>query len=90
LSRKYAASWQEVLRGNGLDEDDLIHPGQKLTIVAGGSVPSSVVIHTVSSGENVSSIARRYGVTVEDVLNLNGLARNQPIYPGQKMKIPEK
>jgi membrane-bound lytic murein transglycosylase D len=88
IARKYAASWQEVLRGNNLDEHDLIHPGQKLMIAAGAPPADRTVIHTVASGENVSLIARKYGVSVDDVLRFNGIGRNQMIHPGQKMKIP--
>jgi membrane-bound lytic murein transglycosylase D len=88
IARKYAASWKEVLRDNNLDEKDTIYPGQRLTIAAGGSSGGHVIIHTVVSGENVTLIARKYGVTVDRILDLNGLGRNQRIYPGQKMRIP--
>jgi membrane-bound lytic murein transglycosylase D len=90
IARKYAASWQEVLRSNNLGEHDLIHPGQKL-VIAGAAAPAEVdVVHTVAPGENVSIIAHRYGVPVEDVLRLNGISKTQLIHPGQKMKIPSR
>ncbi len=87
IARKYSASWQDVLKANDLRETDTIHPGQKL-MVAGGPAVGGMVIHTVAAGENVTVIARKYGVSVDRVLDMNGLGRNHRIYPGQKMKIP--
>ena len=88
IARRYSASWQDVLRANDLSEPDTRAPGQKLTRAAGGPTGGSLVIHTVAAGENVTVIARKYGVSVDRVLDMNGLGRDHRIYPGQKMKIP--
>lgn len=45
--------------------------------------------HTVRAGQSVSRIARRYGVTVSDLLSANGLDRDDPIRPGMELVIPE-
>ncbi len=45
------------------------------------------VIHTVSSGETLWRIAKRYGVTVERIRSLNGLGGKSRISPGQKLRI---
>jgi len=39
-------------------------------------------------GDTVSGIAARYGVSVQSVLDANGLVRTSIIYPGQKLRIP--
>ncbi|WP_456085558.1 LysM peptidoglycan-binding domain-containing protein [Microbacterium timonense] len=44
--------------------------------------------HTVSTGDTISAIARRYGVTTDAVLAANGLNRSSIIYPGQTIAIP--
>ncbi len=50
-----------------------------------------VTTHTVASGESVERVARRYGVSVNDVKKANGLKGNNPVLqPGQKLKIPGK
>lgn len=46
-------------------------------------------IHTVRKGENLSKIARRYGVSVQAVKKANNLT-NDNIKAGQKLKIPTK
>jgi len=44
--------------------------------------------HIVNSGENLTVIASRYGVTLEALVSENKLRKNQPIYPGDKLKLP--
>ncbi len=45
--------------------------------------------HTVKSGESLYRIATKYGITVQELKNANGLT-NDKIHPGQKLKIPAK
>jgi len=45
--------------------------------------------HKVAKGENLSKIAKRYGVSVADIREANGL-KNDNIRAGQKLKIPAK
>lgn len=49
--------------------------------------PGKKQYHTVSSGETLYSIARKYGISVDDVRRLNNLSQNQPIQAGQKLVI---
>jgi membrane-bound lytic murein transglycosylase D len=44
-------------------------------------------IHVVRPRDTVHSIARRYGVSVGDVLRWNDLARQDPIRPGDRLRI---
>jgi LysM repeat protein len=44
--------------------------------------------HTISAGDTVSAIAKRYGVSIDAVLSANGLDRSSIIYPGQTLRIP--
>ena len=46
--------------------------------------------HTVRRGENLSLIARKYGVSVSKLKRLNRLGRRSLIKAGQKIKIKEK
>lgn len=45
--------------------------------------------HKVRSGENLSKIARKYGVSVDDIKKANGL-KNDNISAGETLKIPSK
>jgi len=44
--------------------------------------------HRVRSGENLTLIARRYGVRLADLMRFNGLNRGSPLVVGQRLKIP--
>jgi LysM repeat protein len=46
-------------------------------------------IHVVESGESLSIIAHRYGVSVEEMIEYNDLDDPDSIYVGQELKIPE-
>jgi LysM repeat protein len=41
----------------------------------------------VSAGESLYRIAQKYGITVDELLRLNSLKKNQAIYPGQKLLV---
>lgn len=45
-------------------------------------------IHTVAQGEELGLIARRYGVSVDDILSLNDIGDPNLIYAGQQLTIP--
>ncbi len=47
------------------------------------------VKHTVAAGENLTKIARKYGVTVDEIKQANGL-KNDNIQSGKTLKIPQK
>ena len=59
----------------------------------GGSKPATTtkggyVTYTVRRGETLYSIANKFsGVTLNDIMRLNGLTRKSKIYTGQKLKI---
>ncbi|MBI3958116.1 MAG: LysM peptidoglycan-binding domain-containing protein [Chloroflexi bacterium] len=46
------------------------------------------VIHTVAPGEYLSSIARKYNVTVASLMAYNGIRDANLIRPGQQIRIP--
>ncbi len=43
--------------------------------------------HTVRSGDNLSAIASKYGITVDRLCQLNQLTVDQPIKPDQKLLV---
>ena len=45
-------------------------------------------VHTVQAGENLTFIAQTYGVTVEELLTVNGLTEEDILFAGQALFIP--
>jgi nucleoid-associated protein YgaU len=79
--------WDEY---NRLDPDfrsgDLILNIQTSEAAAGGGMHT----HTVVSGDNLSKIAKQYGIEWKAIWDHNRDILNHPdkIYPGQELKIP--
>ena len=49
--------------------------------------PSTGGKYTVVSGDGLYAIARKTGISIEDLLSLNGLSLTSTIYPGQVLKL---
>jgi murein DD-endopeptidase MepM/ murein hydrolase activator NlpD len=87
IAQKFGVSLDTIIWANGrLELDpDLLNIGQELAIL-----PVSGVWHTVKAGETLESIARRYQVTPQDIIDYepNGLEEPVTLTPGQKLIIP--
>jgi D-alanyl-D-alanine carboxypeptidase/D-alanyl-D-alanine-endopeptidase (penicillin-binding protein 4) len=68
-------------------------PGDVPVIVAETPVPESEFMgrdrHRVASGENLSSIAVRYGVSLDEILRLNPQIEPNRIMPGEWIDVPQ-
>jgi membrane-bound lytic murein transglycosylase D len=62
-------------------------------LTADAAVPAAApatppVTHLVRQGETLALIARRYRVSVDQLVAVNGLLSANRIFPGQRLKIP--
>lgn len=102
IAEKYHTSVGALRRWNKLWGKRFIYPGQKLVIytpiddVAEAKTPASAggnvikgKVHTVRYGESLWLIARKYGVSVESLKNLNGLSGDCVIHSGDRIKLSE-
>ncbi len=55
---------------------------------SGTALPDSLVEHTVSSGDTLSTIAQQYGVTIADIIEANDLTNPDRLSIGQTLLIP--
>lgn len=95
IAKRNGVTVQDILKANNIAAKDAakIRPGKRLTIPAAtGSAKGTVRSHTVSRGESLSTIAKRYGVTVQELLKANKLTSKQAdkIHAGQELTIPSK
>ena len=75
---------------NGIDDPDFIWAGQALRIGEGGpavAAPSGRT-YVVEAGDTLSMVADSYGVTLEELLALNGLDDPNYVYEGQWLTLP--
>lgn len=95
IAARFGLSTAGVLALNGLSWKSVIFPGQVLTLTSSptkGAAPSAPVspggAYQVRSGDTVSAIAARFGVSTQSILDANGLTWKSIIYPGQTLVIP--
>ncbi|MBK8982068.1 MAG: LysM peptidoglycan-binding domain-containing protein [Ignavibacteria bacterium] len=75
----------EIKELNGLETDKIL-VGQKLKLSGSSTSASKTSVHTVSSGENLTMIAGKYGMSLSELREINDLD-SDIIIKGQKLKV---
>lgn len=83
IANKYNTNVKNLMDINNLSSN-LLSVGQKLLIPKLGA---STTTYVVKAGDNLYSIARRYGTTVNEIMNANGL-KSTNLSIGQVLNIP--
>lgn len=96
LAARYHTTPPVLRRLNQLQGDKL-HAGDTLVVpVANGAAPldvppleskTSTQFHTVSTGEGLWSIGRRYGLSAHKLAELNGIDPRATLRPGQRLQV---
>ena len=97
IAARYGVSWQALAEYNGIANPSLIHVGQEIRIpgASGGSVPEAPTkpqkprAYTVVSGDSLSKIGGKLGVSWRKIAQANGIQAPWVIRPGQVLTIPE-
>jgi membrane-bound lytic murein transglycosylase D len=84
IASRYGVSVGYIMRMNGL-RSSRIYAGQRLR-VSQAPAAGNASYHVVRSGENLSAIARRYGVSVNYIKSLNGLNSDR-ILAGSRLRV---
>jgi len=91
IATRYGVSIQRIAAVNHLRDPNLIVTGEVLRVPGGGgggSTRSAPRMHRVASGENLSQIAARFGVSVQALASANHLADPNLIVTGTRLRIP--
>jgi len=64
-------------------------PGGAVTVMSTNTAPHKTDTHLVRPRETLSAIARRYGVSVRDVVKWNSLDTNNRIKPGDRLRVAD-
>jgi LysM repeat protein len=91
IAEKYGVDAGVLAEANGLTNRNLLRVGQKLIIpgvTAKEAAQARGKVHVVQSGESLAGIAVQYGVTVDEMVKLNGLANPDAIFVGQELIVP--
>lgn len=97
IARTYGVSSSAIVAANNLASADLIYVGQRLVIPEPGGTSTksgtpialpTPTIHVVQPGEILSVIAKRYGTTVDKLVDINGLGSPDKLRVGMRLLIP--
>lgn len=90
IASRYGTTPEQLAKQNGIAMDKRITVGQRLLITTSPSKIPKVVTHTVTKGETLIAIGKKYGVSADAVAKANGLTTKKAIRPGQVLQIPPK
>ncbi|MFW6184253.1 MAG: LysM peptidoglycan-binding domain-containing protein [Chloroflexota bacterium] len=85
IATLYDVSVQELMVVNGLDEDDVIRPGQRLTIP--GAEGAAAATYTVQAGDTLASIAAMFNTSAAEIAEANRLVSPGALYAGQTLSV---
>lgn len=89
IAHRHGLTAGALAAANGIGKDAPIRVGQKLVIPGEGQhIRSPARLHEVESGNTLGGIARRYGVTIDALLEANHLRKTDRLRIGQKLVIP--
>jgi membrane-bound lytic murein transglycosylase D len=97
IAEKYSVKLSEFLAWNGLTSKSVLQAGKAYKVSGGGEAttpPSkraaaapAETSHKVATGQNPTTIARRYGVKISDLYKWNNWPKNHVLQVGDTVVI---
>ena len=92
IAATYNVKFADLLWFNGINEDVVLQPGEEVVIrLAEGQAPpptpTPIVFHTVRSGQTLWDIALTYGLSLDELLNLNQISAEAILQPGDELMV---
>ncbi len=100
ISQSYRVTVEQLCAWNGLNKNSILNPGGKLTLWSNEKaevipvvahtvkpVKQQLITYTVRQGDSLWQIARRHGVSVDQLQIWNGLNKRSTLRPGQSLDI---
>jgi LysM repeat protein len=92
IASRYGITVEQLAEANGITDPSRIYIGTRLSLtgesfVAEDTESAAASTHTVAAGETLGSIARRYGVDVDELARSNGISDPNRIQVGQQLAI---
>ncbi len=102
IAQRYGVEPAQLAAVNGITNPNRVLIGQRLIIptadtaafapasaatTADAPLPGAGGYHVVAPGDSLSVIARRYGMSMDDLMRLNRIANPNTIYVGQQLRL---
>ncbi|MBA3739524.1 MAG: LysM peptidoglycan-binding domain-containing protein [Chloroflexi bacterium] len=94
ISKRHGVPVTDLVQLNAISNPNRVYAGQtlRLGIAPTPATPAPTAAapgaHVVGRGENLTTIARHYGVTVAAIVAANGISNPSRIFGGQQLIIP--
>ncbi len=92
IAKDQGVSISELVDLNGIENPNLIYPGQVLVIpgevVEPGETELEATVYVVARGDTLARIAKEFGTSVTAIVEANGIANPNYILVGQQLTIP--
>ena len=88
IAQRFGVTVQELCEWNNISNPNYIYVGEVLKLSGStGSSGSNQQTYTVQSGDTLSGIAQRFGVTVQELCEWNNISNPNLIYAGQVLRV---
>lgn len=91
IADRHGVSLTRLMQANGITNPNLVVAGQKLVLPgssAAGAGSSSGASVTVQPGDTLSDIADRQGISLNQLMQANGITNPDMVVAGQKLVLP--
>ncbi len=94
IAKQYGTTVASLRQLNSLRDANFVWYGQRLVIDQGGSVfadPQNAgryQLYRVKAGDSLTKLARRYGLSVTQLAQINGISPLRWLYSGQQLRLP--
>ena len=91
IALDYGTTVSSIVELNNISNPNLIYPGQKFIIKTSGENTESHdcghVLYLIKWGDTLTSIANKFGVTIQSIVDENNIANPNLIYAGSILRI---
>lgn len=91
IALQYGTTVSEIARLNGIQNVNLIYPGQVLEIITNSNnnlgEQAQTITYTIKKGDTLWGISRKYGVSVQKLVRWNNIRNPNLIYAGNTLII---
>lgn len=92
IAETYGVSLDDLIAANRITDPNLVSPGTELVIpglTAAELEAANQIVHVVQAGESLGTIAARYGISADAIIEANGIANPNLIRVGDRLVIPQ-
>ena len=88
IAERHGVGLRELMRLNGIDNADHVEVGDRLKVPGGGGPAAAASGQvTVEAGDTLSQIAERHGLSVQQLMAINGIENADHVEIGQTLRI---